>query len=147
VGVKIAPVTTLVVEDSRDFCQFLVFTLEQKTRCEIVGQASDGVDAVEQAARLQPDLILLDLGIPRLNGMEATRRIRKASPKSLILIVSQNSCIDIVQGALQAGAAGYLLKSDAVELPVAVNNVLRGVQFISSCLKLDSSFDHKAIQS
>jgi DNA-binding NarL/FixJ family response regulator len=105
------------------------------TECEIVGEASDGLQAVNQAEKLQPDLILLDLGLPTLNGIQAARRIRQLSPNSKILFVSQNSSPEIAEGALKVGALGYLVKSDMTELTSAISTVLTGVQFISSRLK------------
>ena len=123
---------TLVVDDVEDFRQFLCSTLEQGTECEVVGEASDGLQAVLQAQQLQPDLILLDIGLPTLNGIEAARRIRKLSPNSKILFFTQNCSFEIAQGALKTGATGYLLKSDATDLSWAVETVLRGEQFVSS---------------
>ena len=107
----------------------------ERTECEIVGEASDGLQAVNQAEKLQPDLILLDLGLPILNGIQAARRIRQLSPNSKILFVSQNSSPEIAHGALQMGAHGYLVKSDTNELTSAISTVLAGAQFISSRLK------------
>jgi DNA-binding NarL/FixJ family response regulator len=126
---------TLVVEDFDNFRQFLCSALKQGTECEVVGEASDGLQAVLHAQKLQPDLILLDIGLPTLNGIEAARRIRKLSPNSKILFVTQNCSREIAQGALRTGANGYLLKSDATELLFAVETVLSGGQFVSSCLK------------
>ena len=98
----------------------------------VIGVASDGLETVQKAEELQPDLILLDIGLPSLNGIEVARQIRKFSPKSKILFVSQESSADIVQGALGTGAQGYVLKSDAErELLEGVNAVLRGGQFVS----------------
>lgn len=71
---------------------------------QIAGEVSDGLEAVNQAAKLQPDLILLDVGLPSMNGIEAARRIRKLSPKSKILFVSQESSDEVVQEALNLGA-------------------------------------------
>jgi DNA-binding NarL/FixJ family response regulator len=127
--------TTVVVEDGEDFGRFLCSTLMETTECEIVGEASDGLQAVYQAKKLQPDLILLDLGLPALNGIQAARRIRQLSPNSKILFVSQNSSPEIAQGALKVGAHGYLVKSDTTELTSAISTVLGGAQFISSRLK------------
>lgn len=74
---------------------------------------SDGLEAVQQAERLQPDIILLDIGLPTLNGIEAARRIREVSPTSKILFVSENRSPDIAEEALSTGAGGYVVKSDA----------------------------------
>jgi len=126
---------TLVVDDGEGFRRFLCATLMETTECEIVGEASDGLQAVNQAEKLQPDLILLDLGLPTLNGIQAARRIRQLSPNAKILFVSQNSSPEIAQGALNVGAHGYLVKSDMTELTSAISTVLAGVQFISSRLK------------
>jgi DNA-binding NarL/FixJ family response regulator len=128
---------TLVVDDVEDFRHFLCSTLEQGTEYEVVGEASDGPQAVLQAQQLQPDLILLDIGLPTLNGIEAARLIRKLSPNSKILFFTQNCSREIAQSALRIGASGYLLKSDAMDLPCAVEAVLRGEQFVSASVKAD----------
>jgi DNA-binding NarL/FixJ family response regulator len=109
--------------------------LEERTGCVVIGEASDGLDAIEQAKELQPDLILLDLSLPKLNGMEAARRIQKLCPHSKIVFLSQDDSPQIVQGALRLGAAGYLLKSDAIQLPLAVDAILQGKVFVSSRVK------------
>ena len=129
------PVRTLIVEDYEEFRKFLRLTLQEKTQCVVIGEAVDGLQAVEQAKELQPDLILLDLSLPELNGMEVFRRIRKLSPHSKVVILSQDSSPEIVQGALRLGAVGYLLKSDANELPSALDAVLHGAVFVSTRLK------------
>lgn len=129
------PFRALIVDDVEDFRRFLCSTLEQRTECEVVGEASDGLQAVVQAELLQPDLILLDLGLPTINGIEAARRIRKLLPNCKILFFTQNRSHEIAQGALRTGANGYLLKSDATDLPCAVEIVLQGGQFISSRVK------------
>jgi CheY-like chemotaxis protein len=98
---------------------------------QVIGVASDGLEAVQKAEELQPDLILLDIGLPSLNGIEVARQIRKLSPKSKMLFVSQESSADVVQGALSTGAQGYVLKRDAGrELLEGVNAVLQGEQFV-----------------
>ena len=126
---------TLVVDDFDDFRKFLCSTLKQDTECKVVGEGSDGLRAVLYAQQLQPDLILLDIGLPTLNGIEAARRIRKLSPNSKILFFTQNCSREIAQGALRTGANGYLLKSDAMDLLLAVETVLSGGQFVSSRVK------------
>ena len=122
----------LVVDDMEDFRRLLCSALQERTECEVVGEASDGLQAVLQAEQLQPDLILLDIGLPSLNGIQAAVRIRKLSPNSKILFFTQDCSEDIAQGALRTGANGYLLKSDAADLPFAVDTVLRGERFVSS---------------
>jgi CheY-like chemotaxis protein len=92
---------------------------------------SDGLEAVREAQRLQPDLILLDIGLPSLNGLEAARRIRTLSPTSKIVFVTQESSADVVQEALNIGASGFVVKADAGrELIAAVTAVLRGEKFV-----------------
>src|ERR1700739_216921 len=103
---------TLIVEDHEDLRALLRSLLENETQCIVVGEASDGLQADQTAQKLQPDLILLDLSLPNLNGMRAGRRTLKIPPDSKILFLSQEPDPEIVQSALRLGA-GYLLKSDA----------------------------------
>jgi len=99
---------------------------------QIVGEASDGLEAVQKAEEVQPDLIVLDVGLPTLNGIEAARRIRKLSPRSKILFVSQESSADVVEMALSLGARGYVAKTRiGIELVAAIDAVLDGRQFVS----------------
>jgi len=96
-------------------------------------EASDGVEAVELAQELQPQLILLDIGMPKLHGIDAARRIRELVPQSKILFVSQESSVDVVQEAFSIGASGYVVKMDVgCELLTAVSAVLRGERFVGS---------------
>jgi DNA-binding NarL/FixJ family response regulator len=125
----------LVVEDSEPFRKFICSILGEKPEWQIVGEVSDGLEAVQKAEELQPDLILLDIGLPTLNGIESARRIRKLSPESRIIFVSQETSADVVLGALAEGAKGYVVKTDAGrELLTAVDAVLRGRQYLSSGL-------------
>ena len=125
----------LVVDDGEDFRRFLCLTLIETTECEIVGEASDGLQAVERAQELQPDLILLDLGLSTLNGIQTARRIRNLAPNSKMLFVSQNCTLEIAQGALKAGAHGYLVKSDTNELTSAISAVSDGEKLLRSRLR------------
>ena len=128
-------VRVLLVEDFEPFRRFLCSMLDERPDLQIVCEVSDGLEAVNKAARLQPDLILLDVGLPSMNGIEASRRIRKLSPESKILFVSQESSADVVEEAFRLGAQGYIAKTDAgSELLSAVNAVLRGETFASSRL-------------
>ena len=126
---------TLVVDDHEGLRKLVLSMLEKKPECVVIGEASDGLQAIEQANDLKPDLILLDLSLKNLNGMEAGRQIRKRSPHSKIVFLSQESSPEIVQAALRLGAAGYLLKSDITEIPLAVDAILRGEVFVSSGVK------------
>jgi DNA-binding NarL/FixJ family response regulator len=125
-------VQALVVDDFEPWRRLVCLMLQQQMDIRIVGEASDGQEAVQKAEDLQPDLILLDVGLPTLNGIEAARRIRRQSPKAKILFFSENLSPDIAQAALATGAAGYAVKSDgAGELLRAVTAVLRGTRFLS----------------
>jgi DNA-binding NarL/FixJ family response regulator len=126
-----AVVRILVVDDYEPFSRYLRATLQARSDLVVIGEASDGIEAVQKAEELRPDLILLDIGLPSLSGIEAARRIRKLCPESKILFVSQESSADVVQGALATGARGYLPKADAgSELLEAVDAVLQGGQFV-----------------
>jgi DNA-binding NarL/FixJ family response regulator len=128
-------VHVLVVEDFEPFRRFVCSTLGDGSDLEVVGEVSDGLDAVHQAEELQPDLILLDIGLPTLNGIEAARRIRNLSPQSKILFVSQESSADVIEAALTLGGMGYVVKTHAGgELLAAVEAVLEGRQFVSNGL-------------
>lgn len=126
----------LVVEDSDRVRQFVILSLRQRAEFQLIYEALDGLEAVERAEELKPDLILLDIGLPHVNGIEAARRIRRVSPNSKILFVSQESSADVVQEALHLGAQGYLFKADAAcELLPAVDAVLQGRQYLSRRLR------------
>ena len=132
-GGYLAPysIRVLVVDDYEPFRRFVCSTLQNHLELLTILEASDGVGAVELAQALQPHLILLDIGIPKLNGIDAARRIRELSPQSKILFVSQESSVDMVKGAFSAGASGYVVKLEAGnELLTAVRAVLRGERFI-----------------
>ena len=109
--------------------------LLKQPELRVIGEASDGLVAVQKAQELQPDLILLDVGLPKLSGIEAARRIRELSPASKILFVTQYRCREIAEEALCTGASGYIVKSHAGgDLLRAVNTVLQGQQFVSAGL-------------
>jgi len=129
---KTSSIRVLVVEDSEQFRKFICSTLGERPELQIVGEDTDGLQALQRADELQPDLILLDIGLPSLNGIEVARQILKLSPKSKILFVSQESSVDVVREALGTGAHGYVVKIDAgSELLIGVSAVLRGDQFVS----------------
>ena len=128
-------ISVLVVDDYEPWRRFASTALLKQPELRVIGEVSDGLEAVQQAQQLQPDLILLDVGLPTLNGIEAARRIREVSPSSKILFVSENRSPDIAEAALSTGARGYVVKSDAAgELLPAVKAVLDGKCFISASL-------------
>jgi DNA-binding NarL/FixJ family response regulator len=128
-------VRVLLVDDFYAFRSFIRTTL-QGTQLQIIAEASDGLEAVQKAEQLQPDLILLDIGLPTLNGIEAARRIRKLAPRSKILFLSQESSADVVEEALKFGA-GYVVKTQtAGELLAAIEAMQRGGQFVSAACRL-----------
>jgi len=125
-------VRILVVDDYEPFRRFLCSMLTRKADLQIIGEALDGLEAVQKAEELQPDLIVLDIGLPTLNGIEAARQIRKFAPESKIIFVSQESSPEVVQEALGLGTCGYVVKSQAQrELLAAVDAVLEGRRFVS----------------
>jgi DNA-binding NarL/FixJ family response regulator len=136
-------VSVLVVDDYEAFRKFICSALVKDSRLQIVGEASDGLDAVCKAEQLQPDLIVLDIGLPKLNGIEVARRIRLRVPQSKILFLTLETSPDVVQEALSTGARGYVAKAKAgTELMAAVDAVLEGRRFISSNLNVDpNSFE------
>ena len=124
-------IRVLVAEDSEEFRKFICSTFGERPELQIVGEDTDGLQALQRADELQPDLILLDIGLPSLNGIEVARQVLKLSPKSKILFVSQESSPDVVREALGTGAHGYVVKIDAgTELLIGVSAVLRGDQFV-----------------
>jgi DNA-binding NarL/FixJ family response regulator len=123
----------LIAEDNERFQRSFLSTLQNTWDEKYIWVVSDGLEAVRETQRLQPELILLDIGLPTLNGLEAARRIRNLSPASKIIFVTQESSADMVQEALNIGASGYVVKTDAGrELIAAVTAVLRGEQFLGS---------------
>ena len=130
--------TVLVVEDYEPFRRFICSTLRKRPELRIVGEASDGLQAVRKAEELQPDLILLDIGLPVQNGIEAACRISLLVPAAKILFVSMSNDADVVSLALSNGATGYVRKENAERdvLP-AVEAVLRGDHFVSRGLHTD----------
>jgi DNA-binding NarL/FixJ family response regulator len=125
----------LVVDDLELWREFVVSRLTTEPGLQVVGTASDGLEAVRRAEELQPDLILLDVRIPKLTGIEAARQIRKLSAHSKILFLSGESDPEVVKAALDTGAVGFVLKSDAARgLLAGLATVLHGRRFISRSL-------------
>jgi DNA-binding NarL/FixJ family response regulator len=122
----------LVVDDYEPLRRFSCSMLETRPDLQVVGEASDGLEAVQKTEELQPDLIVLDIGLPTLNGIEVARRIRKLCPECKILFMSQESSVDVAQAAFSLGAMGYVVKAHAgSELLAAVESVCQGRKFVS----------------
>ncbi len=126
-------IRVLIAEDHHLVRQGIRALLEKAEDIEVVGEAQDGQDAVELAERLTPDVIVMDLSMPRLNGSQATERIRALHLACQVVILSMYSDETLVRQALRAGAKGYLLKhSVAEELLLAVRAACRGETYLSS---------------
>lgn len=133
-------VRVLVVDDHECWRKFASTTFQKRPESAVVGEAADGLQAIELAQRLQPDLIVLDVGMPRMNGIEAAREIRDRSPNSKILFLSENRSWEIAQAALSTGAGAYVVKSDAAgELLPAVKAVFEGDRYVSASLAAQHS--------
>jgi len=124
-----------VVEDFKPFRSFILSLFQEQPELYVLYEVSDGQEAVRRALELNPDLILMDIGLPTLNGIEAVRQIRKAIPKSKIVFVTQETSAEVVAEARNVGALGYVPKSRAAQdLFRAVTLVLRGEPFVSTGL-------------
>ena len=122
----------LVVEDHEWWRRYICAELEQSRQWEIVAAVSDGIEAVQKARDLKPDLILLDVGLPGLSGPQAGRRILAHDPDSRILFLTEQQSLDVAQVALGIGARGFIVKSDAGrDLLPAMQAVADGERFIS----------------
>jgi DNA-binding NarL/FixJ family response regulator len=136
----LASVRILVVDDFEPWRRRVCSMLQTGPELRVVAEAGDGLEAVQKAKELKPDLILLDIGLPNLDGLEAANRIRQVAPDAAIIFLTQNSDKDVVRAALSTGARGYVLKTDAGrELLTAVAGILGGDNFVSSGIKRGDS--------
>jgi DNA-binding NarL/FixJ family response regulator len=133
-----ASLCVLAVDDFEPWRVFVCSTLRKQPDLRNILEISDGLEAVEKAQELQPDLILLDIGLPSLNGIEAARQIRIVAPNSKILFLTENHDPDIAAEVLDAGARGFVVKIDAEnELLTAVQAIMAGKRFVSRSLLND----------
>ena len=127
-----ASVRVLVVEDHPMVRRGICSLLSQDPSLDVICEAADGEEAVIRAEELQPDLILMDVRLPGITGIEATRRIRRISRKSQIIFVSQNDSEQMARAAFSTGGQGYVVKSDVGrELLKAIRAVRQGQEFVS----------------
>lgn len=123
--------SVLVAEDFVPFRQLVCLMLRSNAEVRDICEVGTGIQAVEKAAEMRPDLVFLDIGLPGLDGLAAARRIRSVSPRSKIIFLTQEHSVEMVKEALNAGACGYVVKTDAgKELMIAVDAVLRGERFV-----------------
>ena len=126
----------LIVDDYELWRQYVAATLRGNRRFQPIGEAADAGEAVQLVRRLRPDLILLDIGLPGEDGIQAARRILAEDPGVKILFVSEHQSPELVDAALATGAWGYVVKSSAGrELLPAMSSVIEGGRFLSTCLK------------
>jgi DNA-binding NarL/FixJ family response regulator len=131
--VPIASMRILVADDLELWRRSVRSMLGRHAELQLVGEVADGLVAVQEASKLKPDLILLDVGLPSLNGIEAAKRIRQVVPVSKILFLTASRGADVVEAALSSGGKGCVLKTDAgSELWPAIESVLQGEQYFSS---------------
>jgi DNA-binding NarL/FixJ family response regulator len=115
----------IVVDDHAVVRRGVRALLETQPGWEIVAEATTGREAVDLAKRLQPDIVVMDLSLPELNGLEATRQIKKESPRTEVLVLTMHHSEELARDVLQAGARGYVLKSDADHSLIAAVESLR----------------------
>jgi DNA-binding NarL/FixJ family response regulator len=131
------PVQILVVDDHRVVRRAICQLLSSDPVLNVVCETADGEQAVQKAEELQPDLVLLDISLPGISGIEAARRVRRVSPNSQIIFLSQHDSLQMAKDAFNTGGHGYVAKSDAgAELLNAIRAVRAGKQFVSQRIAL-----------
>ena len=138
-------IRVLVVEDHAPFRRHICSVLTLHSHFQLIGTSDDGPKAVQQAKALRPDVVLLDIGLPGVNGLEAARQIGEAAPLAKIIFLTQESSPEVVQEAFSVGAWGYVLKVNAgSELIVALETVSKGQQFVGRGLQAYTASSQKA---
>jgi len=131
-----APLRVLIVEDNLPFLGLLTSIVRQQPHLKIIAVSQNGLEAVQLSKSLQPELVLLDIGLPGLNGIDAARQIRQLAPVAKIVFVTQESSPDVVEEAFRAGACGFVRKvRTEKDLVIAIVNVCKGAQFVSHGLR------------
>jgi DNA-binding NarL/FixJ family response regulator len=128
----VQPIRVLIADDHTLVREGIRSLLEKLPDVQVVGEATDGRDALNLLKTCQPDVVLMDISMPRLNGLDATRHMVRVMPNVRVIILSMHRSEQYVWQALEAGAAGYLLKdTDLTEVSVAINAVVRGKAYLS----------------
>ena len=122
----------LVVDDHEPWRRFVCSLLQKQAGLQVVGEATDGLEAIQKVTERKPDLVLLDIGLPNLNGLLTAKRIKQEVPGAKILFLTQLGDPDVIKAALSDGTCGFILKMDAAsELLPAIEAILRGEKFVS----------------
>ena len=124
-------IRVLLADDHKPFREALRNMLQRHADIEVVGEAADGVEAVELVRSLQPDVVVTDIRMPRLNGIVAIGQLLAALPSVKVIVLSVNSARIFASEMLVAGARGYVTKSDAEELPHAIRAVMNDLEYLS----------------
>lgn len=128
-------VTILLVEDFSPVRAIITSLLDENPDLRVIGEASDGVEAVTKAQELRPEVVLMDIGLPKLNGLEAASRIRELVPSSKIVFLTQETSVEVLKEALSLGSWGYIVKQQTrKDLLRGVTSILQGRRFVSGGL-------------
>jgi DNA-binding NarL/FixJ family response regulator len=134
-GLKMSKIRVLLADDHAILRSGIRALMEDEPDLEVVGEAEDGHEVIRMAAELEPDIVLIDIAMPRLNGLEATRRIMQSNPQAKILILSMHENEEYVRQVFASGAMGYILKDAAVrELLGAIRAIYRGEVVLSPAI-------------
>lgn len=142
------PIKVLIADDHTIIRDGLKLILESQSDIKVTAEADDGLAAIDKARKMQPDVIIMDIAMPNMNGIEATHRIKEENPDVRVVILSMHSTAEDIFRAMQAGALGYLLKESAgTEVVDAVRAVFKGRRYLSrkvDDILIDSYiFDHQ----
>jgi DNA-binding NarL/FixJ family response regulator len=125
----------LVVEDFEPLRRLIFHKLKHELHLNNILGAADGEEGARLAEELEPDLVILDVGLPKLNGLQVAERVSKSAPRSIIVFVSQESSEEVVEEAFRVGGTAYVLKIDMeTDLTTAIAKVLRGEKYLSRSL-------------
>jgi DNA-binding NarL/FixJ family response regulator len=134
-ALNVKPITVLLAEDHADFRKSLKLLIEADGGLEVVDEAKNGCEAVVLSKCLKPDVVVMDIAMPLLNGLQATRKIRANSPDTRVLILSAHPDPEYIQQAMQFGASGYLIKQSSTQfLARAIREIVKGNTYFSASI-------------